>query len=88
LKATLSLGRLYSTEAAATEEPASPSIPNGPVELFSDLSALGVHRSLIDAITRDMKYERMTPVQAKTINPALKGTDMYAFTVPHLSWTY
>jgi len=48
------------------------------VELFGDLSTLGVHQSLIDAITLDMKYERMTPVQAKTINPALKGTDIVA----------
>lgn len=79
LKSIASVGRLYSTEATATEQsaPSTGSTSNEPVELFKDLPKLGVHQNLIDSITQDMGYERMTPVQAKTINPALKGTDMY-----------
>jgi ATP-dependent RNA helicase MSS116 len=71
--------RFYSTEsAAAPEEDVTSSVaPNEPVESFKDLHKLGVHRTLTDAIVKDMGFEAMTPVQAKTINPALKGTDMY-----------
>lgn len=88
LNSIASISRLYNTEAAATEQTApatedaapkqtAPPTEDGPVELFGDLSKLGVHRNLIRCITDNMGYERMTPVQAKTINPALKGTDMY-----------
>lgn len=75
-KSIASIQRLYSTEATATEQTPS-STEDGPVELFTDLPKLGVHQNLITCITDNMGYERMTPVQAKTINPALKGTDMY-----------
>lgn len=68
--------RAYSSEAAAekVESPADAVSEN--VEAFAELEKLGVHRNLLDAIIKDMGYENMTPVQAKTINPALKGTDM------------
>jgi ATP-dependent RNA helicase MSS116 len=46
------------------------------ITLFKDLKNINVNPNLLEAITKDMRYERMTPVQAKTINPALKGTDM------------
>lgn len=74
-----SIGRTYSTEAAAPVQDAedvNTSATSGPVENFADLQKLGVHNSLLKSITQGMGYERMTPVQAKTINPALKGTDM------------
>lgn len=44
---------------------------------FADLEGLGVHPHLIRAIVDDMKYEDMTDVQSMSINPALKGKDMY-----------
>lgn len=68
--------RFYSAEAAAVEtKPIEGTVPSD-VANFADLSQAGVHRNLLDAITKDMRYEAMTPVQSKTINPALKGTDM------------
>lgn len=73
------LSRAYSTESAqavrdaeGVEEVAA----EEGITLFKDLKDLKVSPNLLDAIVKDMKYERMTPVQAKTINPALKGTDM------------
>lgn len=69
--------RSYSTESAAvTEDAASGAANDAPIDSFLDLSKLGVHRVLTDAVVKGMGYETMTPVQAKTINPALKGTDM------------
>ena len=65
---------MYSTEATALETEAI-ELPNAEeVTAFADLSQ--VHPNLLEAITKDMGYDTMTPVQAKTINPALKGTDM------------
>ncbi|EFY98391.1 DEAD-like helicases superfamily protein [Metarhizium robertsii] len=70
--------RFYSAEAAAVEtKPIEGTVPSDVVN-FADLSQAGVHRNLLDAITKDMRYEAMTPVQSKTINPALKGTDIVA----------
>lgn len=84
--------RLYSTEAEAETEAqpevtetelAEESVEQedaiaqpGEALLFKDLARQGVHPNLLDAIVYDMKYDSMTPVQAKTITPALKGTDM------------
>lgn len=76
--------RLYSSEAAAVEaETVEETIEKmiektAPEEVvnFIDLSQAGVHKNLLDAIIKDMGYDSMTPVQSKTINPALKGTDM------------
>ncbi|KFA71961.1 hypothetical protein S40288_06212 [Stachybotrys chartarum IBT 40288] len=67
--------RAYSADAAAQQqtEPAQ-----NDVVAFGDLQSRGVSPQLIRAITQDLKYENMTPVQAKTINPALKGTDIVA----------
>lgn len=72
------MARMYSSEAVAPEAENFQSNA-APEELtkFADLAAVGVHSNLLDAIIKDMRYESMTPVQAKTINPALKGTDMY-----------
>jgi len=66
--------RTYSTEAAAeqTQQPASAN-PEPEVR-FADLE--GIDPVLIGTITKSMNYDTMTPVQAKTIQPALKGTDM------------
>jgi ATP-dependent RNA helicase MSS116 len=68
--------RFYSSEAAAADAKAIEETVPGDVVNFVDLSQLGVHKNLLDAITKDMGYDTMTPVQSQTINPALKGTDM------------
>lgn len=72
------ISRLYSTEAAAVESPETEEPVATATEdpRFGDLTKLGVHPNLLDAITKDMGYDTMTDVQAKTITPALKGTDM------------
>lgn len=68
-----SFTRLYSTEAAVEHveagAPASEEIAR-----FADLE--GIEPNLLSTITDGMGYETMTQVQAKTIGPALKGTDM------------
>ncbi|KZL86602.1 dead deah box helicase [Colletotrichum incanum] len=73
--------RLYSSEAAAAVA-AEPAVetkePSGLTTKFKDLDKLGVHKNLVDTITRGMKYENMTDVQSKTIEPALKGMDLVA----------
>jgi ATP-dependent RNA helicase MSS116 len=76
LKSIANTYRLYSDEAAAVQEEISHPAPARDLVNFKDLTQVGVHGSLIDAIVKDMGYESMTPVQSKTINPALKGTDM------------
>ncbi|KAI0022700.1 DEAD-domain-containing protein [Xylariomycetidae sp. FL0641] len=74
--------RLYSAETAQEvrenrdEEFASP--PSAPVSRFPDLSQLGVHPSIVDALAKGMGYDAMTEVQSLTINPALKGVDLVA----------
>jgi ATP-dependent RNA helicase MSS116 len=72
-KSALWSARAYSSEAAAVEEPVRASTE---VSNFADLADLGVHPSLITAVTKHMGYQTMTPVQSKTISPAMKGTDM------------
>ncbi|KAI6785132.1 ATP-dependent RNA helicase [Emericellopsis cladophorae] len=80
LENVATFGRSYSTEtaeaaaAADTEAPAA----DGQVVRFADLDKLNVHPNLITALTKGFRYDTMTPVQAKTINPALKGTDIVA----------
>ncbi|KAG6035731.1 hypothetical protein E4U40_001905 [Claviceps sp. LM458 group G5] len=81
--------RNYSSEAPAyeaevedaeVEEESSELPPATPAEAvdFVDLAERGVHKNLLEAIINDMNYETMTPVQSKTINPALKGSDIVA----------
>ncbi|KAL6883935.1 P-loop containing nucleoside triphosphate hydrolase protein [Trichoderma longibrachiatum] len=78
LKSFAQFNRLYSADAAVAEEKTPENAAVGEITAFRDLESMGVHRNLLDAITQDMRYESMTPVQAKTINPALKGTDIVA----------
>jgi ATP-dependent RNA helicase MSS116 len=70
--------RLYSTDATTATEPApvAPQESSGPITKFADLKKLGVHDSIVSAITKDFGYESMTDVQSATINAALKGKDM------------
>ena len=72
--------RLYSSESAAaaqTYDDAGPASKPELITRFADLSKLGVHPRLVEAITLGMKYETMTDVQSKTINAALNGVDLY-----------
>lgn len=68
-----SFARLYSTEAAVEDASPDASTPTE-ITRFDDLQ--GIEPNLLKTITQGMGYETMTPVQAKTIGPALKGTDM------------
>lgn len=76
LKTLASYSRLYSSEAVTQDAQQGDDSASGESMEFADLSKLGVDKNLIDAITIGMGYKTMTPVQAKTIAPALKGTDM------------
>ncbi|KAH7160793.1 P-loop containing nucleoside triphosphate hydrolase protein [Dactylonectria macrodidyma] len=71
-----SISRAYSSEAPAAENETPVVTTTEEATKFSHLE--GVHPNLVEAITRGMGYDDMTPVQAKTINPALKGTDIVA----------
>lgn len=52
-------------------------VANGPVTKFHELETRGlVHKNVIRTITQDMGFEAMTEVQSRTINQALKGSDM------------
>lgn len=66
--------RGYSTEASAVREVDAEA--DNSATKFEELLDRGVHPNLISAITKGMGFETMSSVQAKTINPALKGTDM------------
>ncbi|UNI21726.1 RNA helicase [Purpureocillium takamizusanense] len=81
LKSIAQCARMYSSEVTAEDssvvDAAAAATPEEATQ-FAHLEQLGVHRNLLKAITDDMGYEDMTPVQAKTINPALKGTDIVA----------
>lgn len=68
--------RAYSSAAAAAESDNNGGNTNGLITRFADLSTLGVHESLISAITKGMGYETMTDVQSMSINPALQGKDL------------
>lgn len=74
-KAIAQVARTYSSEATAEAASQSPVGADGTITEFAALENI-VDRSLLSAITGDMGYATMTPVQSKTINPALKGTDM------------
>jgi ATP-dependent RNA helicase MSS116 len=73
---SLAFRNTYSTTADAAAEAVSENSTSEEKIYFKDLQDLGVNEALISTITQGMKYETMTPVQAKTIPPALKGTDM------------
>lgn len=84
-KSFANVSRFYSSEASAVEAEASTEAGNEvfttaedsvPDDSFAGLERFGVHRNLLKSITGNMGYENMTPVQSKTIQPALKGTDM------------
>ncbi|KAG5950419.1 hypothetical protein E4U53_005099 [Claviceps sorghi] len=77
-KSIIHASRNYSSEATAVDAEVPEAAPSGEVVKFEELTRFGVHENLLKAITKDMRYETMTPVQAKTINPALKGTDIVA----------
>lgn len=77
------IARLYSSDAAAAAVAESPAEQQEARKLsedwtkqFASLADMGVNETLLRAITKDLGYETMSPVQAKTIAPALKGTDM------------
>lgn len=74
----LAFRNTYSTTADAAAEAVSENSTSEEKIYFKDLQDLGVNEALISTITQGMKYETMTPVQAKTIPPALKGTDIVA----------
>ncbi|RFU78743.1 atp-dependent rna helicase mss116 [Trichoderma arundinaceum] len=78
LKSLVCLTRFYSSQAAVAEESAPESVAAGELSSFQELEAIGVHGNLLSAIIKDMRYDTMTPVQSKTITPALKGTDIVA----------
>ena len=75
-------GRVQAVEAEIqdevnTEQSNGQVTPQGPVTRFQDLSDRNlVCNTLVQTITRDMGLETMTPVQSKTINETLKGTDV------------
>ncbi|KAF4950973.1 hypothetical protein FGADI_7845 [Fusarium gaditjirri] len=71
-----SIARAYSTEAVAEQNESAPSAEAESEVRFADLQS--VHPNLLKPIINEMKYDTMTPVQAKTIQPALKGTDIVA----------
>lgn len=70
------IARSYSSASAAAESQ-NETRSDGQITRFADLTSLGVHENLIRSIVEGMKYEVMTDVQAMSINPALKGKDMY-----------
>lgn len=76
-KSLTQVARMYSNEATAdaTAEAAENVQLDSETLGFQDLEN-SIHPNLLRAITSDMGYDAMTPVQAKTIQPALKGTDM------------
>lgn len=76
-----SIARAYSSESPAVEETPVAEQSNAEATSNADRGTLfrdlrGVHHNLLATITNTMGYDYMTPVQAKTIEPALKGTDM------------
>ncbi|RDA90870.1 hypothetical protein CP533_3231 [Ophiocordyceps camponoti-saundersi (nom. inval.)] len=78
VKSTPFAYRFYSSEAAAADGRDVQRGESGEITQFGQLAELGVHPNLLTAVTRDMNYQNMTPVQAKTIPVALKGTDVVA----------
>ena len=70
--ALTSLARYYSSAAAASQEAPD----SGLITKFADMADLGVNPRIVKSITEGMGYESMTDVQSRTINAALKGTDL------------
>jgi len=71
---------LLRNEAAAADIPATESQDvQPPLTKFQDLQEQGViHRNIVKNMTEGMGLETMTEVQSKTINSAIKGTDIIA----------
>lgn len=74
-------GRSYSTETATAAAQQAPEAERGAqapglVTRFSELEPVGVHKNLVESLTKGMRYENMTSVQSMTIVPALAGKDM------------
>ena len=66
-------------QQAATQERTEQNNGDPVITRFDDLEARGiVHRNVVRTITGPMGLETMTEVQTKTINEALKGTDIVA----------
>lgn len=66
-------------EAAAAESASKAEESDGEITRFEDLETRGIiHANVVRTLTREMGLETMTEVQAKTINNALKGTDIIA----------
>jgi hypothetical protein len=61
-------------DAAATEQAQNEEGPE--IRTFEDLQQLGVHPTLTDAIKSQFGYTEMTPVQIKSVRPALAGRDL------------
>ncbi|OCL03030.1 DEAD-domain-containing protein [Glonium stellatum] len=54
-------------------------VANGPITNFHELESRGlVHKNVIRTITQDMGFDAMTEVQSRTINEALRGSDIIA----------
>lgn len=68
--------RFYSAGAGVAEHVRTKDEASGLITRFADLSQLGVHPAIVRSIVQGMKYEDMTPVQSKTIRPALAGKDL------------
>lgn len=71
---------LRNEAAAAADIPATESQDvQPPLTKFQDLQDQGViHRNIVRNMTEGMGLETMTEVQSKTINSAIKGTDIIA----------
>ncbi|EGX91184.1 ATP-dependent RNA helicase mss116 [Cordyceps militaris CM01] len=78
------IARFYSSDAAApaaetaTEQQDARKLADDWTKQFASLADMGVNETLLRAITKDLGYQTMSPVQEKTIAPALKGTDIVA----------
>ncbi|KJZ79894.1 hypothetical protein HIM_00608 [Hirsutella minnesotensis 3608] len=77
-KTAATIVRSYSSEAYAEDSQKDAQALDSESTAFADLAPLGLDPNLLKAIIKDMQYATMTPVQAKTITPALKGTDIVA----------
>ena len=70
---------LAQQQAAAQENPEQSASDNAIITRFDDLENRGiVHQNVVRTLTGSMGLETMTEVQTKTINEALKGTDIVA----------
>jgi ATP-dependent RNA helicase MSS116 len=61
----------------ATEAQPEQDIQDGLVTDFKELATRGlVHPNIVNTITKQMRLQTMTDVQARTINEALSGIDV------------